>query len=131
MAKTFKIQQNPTFKETVKIPRVGGEPLEVVFEYKYLTRKELAVLQDDWNKSTKEMIEKWTKAEDAERSLEEMSEDEINHNVKQLKDIVVGWNFSDEFNDENIRALVEATLHTTDSIVNAYYEAYAKAKVGN
>lgn len=131
MAKTFKIQQNPTFKETVKIPRVGGEPLEVVFEYKYLTRKELAVLQDDWNKATKEMIEKWTKAEDAERSLEEMSEDEITHNVKQLKDIVVGWNFSDEFNDENIRALVEATLHTTDSIVKAYYEAYAKAKVGN
>lgn len=131
MSKSFKIQQNPTFKETVKIPRVGGEPLEVVFEYKYLTRKELAVLQDDWNKATKEMIEKWTKAEDAERSLEEMSEDEINHNVKQLKDIVVGWNFSDEFNDENIRALVEATLHTTDSIVKAYYEAYAKAKVGN
>jgi len=131
VAKTFKIQQNPTFKETVKIPRVGGEPLEVVFEYKYLTRKELAVLQDDWNKATKEMIEKWTKAEDAERSLEEMSEDEITHNVKQLKDIVVGWNFSDEFNDENIRALVEATLHTTDSIVKAYYEAYAKAKVGN
>ena len=131
MAKTFKIQQNPTFKEIVKIPRVGGEPLEVVFEYKYLTRKELAVLQDDWNKATKEMIEKWTKAEDAERSLEEMSEDEITHNVKQLKDIVVGWNFSDEFNDENIRALVEATLHTTDSIVNAYYEAYTKAKVGN
>lgn len=131
MSKSFKIQQNPTFKETVKIPRVGGEPLEVVFEYKYLTRKELAVLQDDWNKATKEMIEKWTKAEEAERSLEEMSEDEITHNVKQLKDIVVGWNFSDEFNDENIRALVEATLHTTDSIVKAYYEAYAKAKVGN
>ena len=131
MSKSFKIQQNPTFKETVKIPRVGGEPLEVVFEYKYLTRKELAILQDDWNKATKEMIEKWTKAGDDERSLEEMSEDEITHNVKQLKDIVVGWNFSDEFNDENIRALVEATLHTTDSIVNAYYEAYAKAKVGN
>ena len=131
MSKSFKIQQNPTFKETVKIPRVGGEPFEVVFEYKYLTRKELAVLQDDWNKSTKEMIEKWTKAGDDERSLEEMSEDEITHNVKQLKDIVVGWNFSDEFNDENIRALVEATLHTTDSIVKAYYEAYAKAKVGN
>ena len=131
MSKSFKIQQNPTFKETVKIPRVGGEPLEVVFEYKYLTRKELAVLQDDWNKATKEMIEKWTEAEDAERSLEEMSEDEITHNVKQLKDIVVGWNFSDEFNDENIRALVDATLHTTDSIVKAYYEAYAKAKVGN
>ncbi len=131
MPKTFKIQQNPTFKETVKIPRVGGEPLEVVFEYKYLTRKELAILQDDWNKATKEMIEKWTKAGDDERSLEEMSEDEITHNVKQLKDIVVGWNFSDEFNDENIRALVEATLHTTDSIVNAYYEAYTKAKVGN
>lgn len=131
MSKSFKIQQNPTFKETVKIPRVGGEPLEVVFEYKYLTRKELAVLQDDWNKATKEMIEKWTKAGDDERSLEEMSEDEITHNVKQLKDIVVGWNFSDEFNDENIRALVEATLHTTDSIVKAYYEAYSKAKVGN
>lgn len=131
MAKKFQIAQNPTFKEKVKIPRVGGEPLEVEFEYKYLTRKELAVLQDDWNKSTKEMIEKWTKAEDDERSLEEMSEDEITHNVKQLKDIVVGWNFSDEFNDENIRALVEATLHTTDSIVKAYYEAYAKAKVGN
>ena len=131
MSKSFKIQQNATFKETVKIPRVGGEPLEVVFEYKYLTRKELAALQDDWNKATKEMIEKWTEAEDAERSLEEMSEDEIQHNVKQLKDIVVGWNFSDEFNDENIRALVEATLHTTDSIVKAYYEAYAKAKVGN
>lgn len=131
MAKKFQIAQNPTFKEKVKIPRVGGEPLEVEFEYKYLTRKQLAALQDEWQAETKKMVNKWTEAEESEYSLEEMAEDEIQYNVKQLKDIVVGWSFDDQFNDENIRALVEATLHTTDAVVRGYHEAYSKAKVGN
>ena len=34
--KKFKILQNPTFKEKVNIPRIGGEPIEVEFEFNSL-----------------------------------------------------------------------------------------------
>ena len=52
MAK-FKIQQNPTFKVTVEIPRVGAEPDKVPFEFKYRDRKALAALFLSWQEAFK------------------------------------------------------------------------------
>lgn len=124
--KKFKILQNPTFKEKVKIPRIGGEPIEVEFEFKYLVRKELAKIYDGWQDKLKELYN----PED-EKTLSDLTDVEIAFQVMQLKDIVVGWDFEDEFNDENIEALVETSVLAAKTVVEAYQEAYTKAKLGN
>lgn len=124
MAK-FKIAQNPTFKETVKIPRVGGDPVSIDFTFKVLTRKQLAALFDGWSAASKEWLEK-----EPESNLEWV-EGEIDLQVAQIKDIVLGWAFDDEFNDENIYALCETSVGAASAVVEAYREAYTKTRLGN
>jgi len=125
MAKSFKIAQNPTFKKVVSIPRVGGDAIEVEFEYKYLPRQELAKLYESWEKKAKELQISETS------TLSELTEAEIDLQVGQLQDILVGWAFSDEFSEENIRALVETSVHASRVVTEVYSDAYAKAKLGN
>ncbi len=126
MAKSFKIAVNPTFKATVKVSRVGGEPLEVPFTFKSKNRKELAKMFSGWKEDHDELIK------DSESyTLEDWAEKEIAMQVKQLKEIVVGWGFDDEFNDENMEALVSSVISVTDEITQCYNEAYTRSKMGN
>ena len=125
MAKKFKIAQNPTFKAQVSIPRVGGDAIEVEFEYKFLPRKSLASLYESWREKASEIDV------NEDSKLTELTDYEIALQMSQLKDILVGWNFDDEFNDENIQAVVEMSVHATQAIINSFQEAYSKAKAGN
>lgn len=133
MAKSFKVQMNPTFKAPVKIPRIGGDPLAVTFEFKVFARKELARLFDSWKKEGTALIEEAEKAQDEGNafSLEDWAEREIKLQVKQVKDITIGWGFSDEFSDENIEELIESSVSVTDVIIEQYNEAYTRARQGN
>lgn len=125
MAKKFKIANNPTFKSKVSIPRVGGDEIEVEFEFKYLTRKELAKVYDGWQEKLKDL----NITDDT--TLSELTDIEVELQIKQLKDIVQGWDFEDEFNDDNIEQLVETSVFAAKTVIEAYQEAYMKAKVGN
>lgn len=128
MSKKYKIAQNPTFKSKVKIPRVGEEAIEVEFEFKYYPRKELAKLFDQWDKDY-EAKRKELPDDATYLQIVEMQEQ---HQVKQIKDIAVGWTgFDDEFNDEGIAQLVDAGQAVVDAIMEEYNKAYQKAKVGN
>lgn len=138
MAKKFKIESNPTFKEIVSIPRVGGDPIEVEFEFKYLTRRELAALYDKWQNGLDEFVSNVSKKseEDFENGVEDITlsdatDMEIKMSVKQIKDITVGWGFEDEFSDENIERLIESSLHVSRVLTEKYQEAYTKVKLGN
>lgn len=126
MAKSFKIAVNPTFKATVKVPRVGGEPLDIPFTFKTKDRKELAKMFGEWKKDHEELVK-----DSEEYSLEDWAEKEIAMQVKQLKEIVAGWGFDDEFNDENMEVLVSSVISVTDEIQATYNEAYTRAKAGN
>lgn len=125
MAKKFKIANNPTFKSKVSIPRVGGDEIEVEFEFKYLTRKELAKVYDGWQEKLTDL----NITDDT--TLSELTDIEVELQIKQLKDIVQGWDFEDEFNDDNIEQLVETSVFAAKTVIEAYQEAYMKAKVGN
>lgn len=125
MAKKFKIANNPTFKSKVSIPRVGGEEIEVEFEFKYLTRKELAKVYEGWQEKLTDL----NITDDT--TLSELTDIEVELQIKQLKDIVQGWDFEDEFNDDNIEQLVETSVFAAKTVIEAYQEAYMKAKVGN
>lgn len=133
MAKSFKVQQKPTFKMPVEIPIVGGDPMRVTFTFKTFDRRGLAALYDGWKKEGQALIDGMKKAaEDGEPwSLEELTDREIKLQVAQLKQIVEGWGFTDEFNDENIEALVETAVSVTEAIINQYHEGYQQARKGN
>lgn len=133
MAKTFKIAVNPTFKATVQIPRIGGEALPVSFTFKTMDRVELAKTFDSWKEQNLQMLKDAQEQEEAgsPMSLADWTEREMQVQAQQLKDIVVGWGFEDEFNDENIEALVATSVSVTDVIIEQYNEAYQRARSGN
>lgn len=126
MAKSFKIASPTTFKSKVSIPRVGGEPLEVGFTFKVMGRKELAKLYSAWGKEYKELFEKHEGEITEQYAIEEVA-----LQVKQIKEIVVAWDFDDVFNDENLEDLVDTVVSVTDAITSTYNEGYSKAKRGN
>ncbi|ANA49261.1 hypothetical protein PMW_136 [Pseudomonas phage phiPMW] len=133
MAKSFKIQLNPTFQSAVEIPRVGGDPMRVTFTFKAFDRLAMARIFDKWKEQGEEMLKQMR--EDTENdnpwSMEKLTTKEIELQASQLKDVVDGWGFSDEFNDENIEALVGTAVSVTDAIMEQYHEAYARARKGN
>lgn len=131
--KSFKVQLNPTFKATVKVPVVGGNPLSVTFTFKTMDRLALARVFDKWKKDNIALMEeaKERAEQGNEFTLEEWTEREAVLQTAQVKDIVDGWGFSDEFNDENIEALVMSSVSVTDVILEQYNEAYTRARTGN
>lgn len=126
MAKSFKIAVNPTFTAMVDIPRVGGDDIAVKFVFKSMNRLQLAALFTKWQKAQQDLIDSG-----ADFTLEEWAEKEAALQVVQVKDITSGWGFDDEFNDENIEALVLTAIDVTTAITDAYGEAYTRARKGN
>lgn len=127
MAK-FKITQNPTFTVDVAIPRVGTKPAMVPFTFKYRDRAGMAALYDEWNTRAEALN---TRFKGTEPSISEITAAEIENSSQQVKDLVISWGFDDKLNDESIAALVGSCVGVSDAIVDAYGEAYSKARLGN
>ncbi|AIC20573.1 Phage tail assembly chaperone [Pseudomonas chlororaphis] len=125
---TFKIAQAATFKAGVMIPRVGADPLKVDFEFRHRDRVDLAALFDTWNEQRKEVQERF---KGGEPSLSEVIAADIEQQTQQIKDLVVGWGFDDPFCDESIVELVKTCSGSAEAVVDAYQEAYKKARLGN
>ncbi|AZF22285.1 phage tail assembly chaperone [Pseudomonas fluorescens] len=126
MAK-FKIAQAPTFLGAVMIPVVGQEPVKVEFTFKYRNRIELAALFDEWNQRRKDGQERFGE----KPTVSEIIAVDTENQMQQIKDLVVGWEFDDKFDDESIKALVTSCHGTTEAVVDAYQAAFAKARTGN
>lgn len=126
MAK-FKIAQAPTFLGAVMIPVVGQEPVKVEFTFKYRNRIELAALFDEWNQRRKDGQERFGE----KPTVSEIIAVDTENQMQQIKDLVVGWEFDDKFDDESIMALVTSCHGTTEAVVDAYQAAFAKARTGN
>lgn len=126
MAK-FKIAQAATFLGTVMIPVVGQEPVKVDFTFKYRNRVELAALFDEWNQRRKEGQERFGE----KPTVSEIVAIDTENQMQQIKDLVVGWEFDDKFDDESIKALVTSCHGTTEAVVDAYQAAFTKARTGN
>lgn len=129
MAK-FKIQQNPTFKVDVEIPRVGAEPDKVPFEFQYRDRTALATLFLSWQEAYKADEERF-KEMGAELTIVVLTEANIERQVSQVEALVVGWGYDTKLSQESIRALVESSAGAGDAIVKAYQGAFEAARLGN
>ncbi|CAN7255438.1 phage tail assembly chaperone [Pseudomonas brassicacearum] len=127
MAK-IKISQNPTFKAKVAIPRVGGKPEEVEFEFKYLDRLALAEHFDKWNAAREEHAKK---VQDDGLTWKQSTAAEIGIQVDQLKDIIHGWAFDEKLSNESLVALCTTCVGAPQAVLAAYQAAYQPARLGN
>lgn len=125
---SFKIAQNATFKVDVEIPRIGGDPVKVGFEFKSFDRKALSTYFDKWNKARDEAIQEsrkegatWASATETQIALE----------VGQIKEIVVGWDFEEAFTDEAINELTTTCVGAPAAVLEAFQKAYEIARRGN
>lgn len=125
---SFKIAQNATFKAEVEIPRVGLNPVKVEFEFKYRDRKELSKYYDKWNTERDALIQESIKDGS---TWEEATAGQIALEAGQLKDIVVGWSFEEDFTEEAIIELVTTCVGAPAAVIDAYQAAYAVARRGN
>lgn len=127
MAK-IKIAQNPTFNAEVKIPRIGGDPVPVDFQFRYMDRVTLAEMFDRWNKARDAWAEK---AQKEGVGWKEATAGEIDLQAGQLKEIIVGWGLADKFGDEAIVDLVRTCTGAPKAVIDAFQSAYSPARLGN
>ncbi|MBD1602077.1 phage tail assembly chaperone [Pseudomonas typographi] len=122
----IKIAPNPTFDAVVSIPRVGGDPLEVQFTFKYLDRLGLAEFLDKQQADGQKLFD-----DSKERSTLEQAKAEIEVQVSHLQEVVTAWDFDDPLSEKSLRALATTFAGSPDAVLRAYYEAYRKARLGN
>lgn len=125
---SFKIAQNATFKAEVEIPRVGADPVKVEFEFKYRDRKELSKYYDKWNAERDALIKESIKDG---ATWEDATAGQIALEVGQLKEVVVGWGFDDEFTEEALLELATTCVGAPAAVLDAYQKAYESARRGN
>ncbi|WP_223464852.1 phage tail assembly chaperone [Pseudomonas sp. GL-RE-26] len=125
---SFKIAQNATFKADVEIPRVGFDPVKVEIEFKYRDRKELSKYYDKWN-AERDALAKEAMKDGA--TWEAATARQIVLEVGQIKDIVAGWSFDEEFTDESIAELAATCVGAPAAVLEAYQKAYESARRGN
>lgn len=126
MAK-IRIAQNATFTAPVLIPIVGSTPEKVEFTFKYRDRTELAALFDEWN----EARNKARAALGDKPSWSEIVAVDTEQQTQQIKDLVVGWGFDDEYSEDHIVAFVKSCHGAAEAVVKAYENAYSQARLGN
>ena len=126
MAK-IRIAQNATFAAPVLIPIVGSAPEKVEFTFKYRDRAELAALFDEWNEKRKTA----QAALGDKPSWSEIVAVDTEQQTQQIKDLVVGWGFDDEYSEDNIVAFVKSCQGAAEAVVKAYEGAYSQARLGN
>jgi hypothetical protein len=125
---SFKIAQNPTFRAPVQIPRIGGDAVEVEFEFKYMDRKALAELFERWGTARQDLLDR-VKAE--ELTLPASTQAEIVLQAQQINDVVAGWAFDEPFSEESVTALVTTCVGAPKAVIDAYQEAYSPHRLGN
>ena len=126
MAK-IRIAQNATFTAPGLIPIVGSTPEKVEFTFKYRDRAELAALFDEWNEKRKNA----QAALGDKPSWSEIVAVDTAQQTQQIKDLVVGWGFDDEYSDDNIVAFVKSCQGAAEAVVKAHEGAYNQARLGN
>lgn len=128
MAKKFSIKRNPTFAADVSLPVVGGEAVKVKFQFKWKDRKELMQFHANRYEFAAELAKM---AAEPEVEAEKISQFAIDFELSQMREIVAGWDIEEEFNDENLIALVESSSEVTAAIVRGYLDQYEEARKGN
>ena len=104
MASKLNLQSNPTFKCKVAIPVPGGEPVPVEIEYRH--------------HSVSSINKFWEEHSGAA-------------NVEVVWLLVAGWDLEDEYNRDNLQALLDNYPGAAAEIVGSFTAELYNARRGN
>lgn len=96
--------------------------------FAYKDREALSAFADEQIQHSKQFAEQ---AKEEGVTVVDLTFKTIDFQVKHLAEIIVGWGFEDELNEQNIRALACSAASVPDAILKAYQNAYADARLGN
>ena len=124
MAK-FSLKVDPTFKTKVGLHVPGQGEVQVQFEFKGRSRSELAEL-------SKEMARAAQDAPDmTDADPEEAVQQTIARESRLVMSVAVGWELDDDFNEENVRRLLQKCPRSADAILKKYLQEVSQAQLGN
>ena len=128
MAKKFSILTNPTFVASVDLPCPGMDAVSVDFTFKVKDRVEVADFRD---KASAFFTDALAKSEDEKWLNAKWQKEITDYEFSQLKEIVSGWDFDEEFNDANLMAFVRSNKERAAAVVSKYLSSVEKAREGN
>ena len=102
------------FKRKITIELLDGTKGDVEFTFKYRTRSEYADLMDATLNAEKDAPVK--KEETAKEAFERIGEGTVSF----IKEIATGWDLEEEFNDENIKTLIDTYPAVTVAASESY-----------
>lgn len=102
------------FKRKITIDLLDGTKGDVEFTFKYRTRSEYAALMDDTLNAEKDATAK--KEESAKEAFERIGEGTVSF----IKEIATGWDLEEEFNDQNIKTLIDTYPAVTVAASEVY-----------
>lgn len=112
----------PVFDMPVKIYRIDGTQVEVVFKVKGMKRTDWAALRDAQIESMVAAAEKAV-ADDGKTTLVDRVTREVDHAVEIILKAATGWSLEEDFNAANLKAM-------EDLIPGALQETLAKIDIG-
>lgn len=103
MAK-FALKAAPTFTAKVGFPVAGGEPVDVLVTFKHRTKT----------------------------ALDEFMTTRNDHgDVESFMEMVVGWDLADEYNEENVKTLLENHIGVALATYKTYIDELVKHRAKN
>lgn len=115
----------------VKAPTPFGEPVDVKFEVRFMTKTQLAEMEA----AHYALLDQLMHDMNAESKMEELilqgCRKDMDVQVSRLKDMATGWDLDDEFNEANIRRLVDRVPTIGMLLFEGYAAKYRKERQGN
>lgn len=116
----------PTFKGTADVPVAGRGPQPVTLTFRFHDTEAMKALSAEFT----ELQEKYKASAESPLS-DEQEKDMRTDQAKLVTKIAAGWEFTDEFNVENLTQFFVTHAFAFGAIVTGFFQSHSGAKVKN
>lgn len=115
----------------VKAPTPFGDPVDVKFSVLFKTKTELAEMEASYYSQVDQLMSDLNATDKLEDLIVQSCKKDIDLQVSRLTTLATGWDLDDEFNEANVRRLVDRVPTIGLLLFEAYSEKYKKERRGN
>ena len=127
MAKFFvSFAPAPIFKATADVPVAGKGPVPLTLSYRFHDTEAMKALSAEFT----DLQEKYKASAESPLS-DEQEKDMRTDQAKLVTKIAAGWEFTDEFNVENLTQFFVTHAFAFGAIVTGFFQSHSGAKVKN
>lgn len=115
----------------VKAPTPFGDPVDVKFHVLFKTKTELAEMEASYYAQVDQLMAELNGTDKLEELIVQSCKKDIDLQVSRLTTLATGWDLDDDFNEANVRRLVDRIPTIGLLLFEAYSEKYRKERRGN